>query len=228
MGPTTQPSATPSGSFYPSNAPTSNPTISSYPSGTPTSSPSDSHEPTLHPTAEPTAEPTVAPVAPVAKPIEKNSASDDGDDRVFKPECPEDIVLIEHIGVTPYPDDGIRILSQDGTNVKVELTQSYTNSPDTIDYVFYQYKPDVFDSKCYEEDDMGGGSTIEITIECMRNSQIALLELWVADDVEKEVLTVGDNATIPECCHPDVPEGTPTTKYLIEIKCKTECPDIIQ
>jgi len=199
--------------------PTAEPTVE--PTAEPTA------EPTLNPTAVPTALPTVAPVAPVSPPIVQASEEDD-DDRFFKPECPEDIVLIEHIGVTPYPDDGIRILSQDGTNVTVQLTQSYTNSPDTIDYVFYQYKPDVFDSKCYEEEDMGGGSTIEITIECMRHSQIALLELWVADDVEKEVLTVGDNATIPECCHPDVPEGTPTTKYLIEIKCKTECPDIIQ
>jgi len=131
--------------------------------------------------------------------------------------------------VTPYPDSAIRILSQDLTNVTVQLTQSYTDARATIDHMFYQYKPDVFDSKCYEEEDMEGGSTIEITIECLRHSPIALLELWVADEVEKEILTVEDNAVIPECCHPDnVEEGTPTTKYLVEIKCKTECPTLVQ
>merc|ERR1711865_970115 len=116
----------------------------------------------------------------------------------FQPECPEDILLLEHIGVTPYPDDTIRILSQDTTSVTIALSQSYTKSPATIDYIFYQYKPDLFDTKCYEEDDMDAGSKIEIRIDCMRHTPIALLELWVADDVSKDVLTTGDDATIPK------------------------------
>lgn len=145
----------------------------------------------------------------------------------FQPECPEDILLLEHIGVTPYPDDTIRILSQDTTSVTIALSQSYTKSPATIDYIFYQYKPDSFDTKCYEEDDMDAGSKIEIRIDCMRHTPIALLELWVADDVSKDVLTTGDDATIPECCHPEVPPNTPTTKYVIEIKCETMCPEVL-
>ena len=75
---------------------------------------------------------------------------------------------------------------------------------------------------------MDGDATIEVTIECMRNTPIALLELWVADAAEKNVLTADDTAIIPDCCHPNVPEGTPTTKYLLEIKCETACPEVIE
>lgn len=77
---------------------------------------------------------------------------DDDDDTFFNPECLDNILLINKIGVTNFQNDGIRILSQDQTSVTVKLTQSYTPSPATINYLFYQYKPDPFDTKCYEED----------------------------------------------------------------------------
>ena len=239
--PSSSPSASPSES--PSDAPTTGP--SSSPSSNPIESPSTA--PSFAPTSSPTSSPTSTPVktssptsAPVKSPVEDAitqppvsppitvHGDDDDDDIVFNPECPDDILLINQIGVTPFPNDGIRILSQDQTSVTVELTQSYTTSPATIDYLFYQYKPDSFDTKCYEEDNMDGAATIEVTIECMRNTPIALLELWVADAVEKNVLTADDTAIIPDCCHPSVPEGTPTTKYLFEIKCETACPEVIE
>ena len=81
---------------------------------------------------------------------------------------------------------------------------------------------------CYEEQNLYGKDSVEITIECTVNSQIALLELWVADDIAKGVLSEGDNAIIPDCCHPTVPEKTPVTKYMIEIKCVTECPEVFE
>merc|ERR1712072_203806 len=160
------------------------------------------------------------------------NGEDDDDVPTFLPpignECPEDIILIDHQGVTPYVDDSVVILSQDTTTVTVALQQLYTSPSEDIDYVFYNYHTDLFNMKCYEEENIPGRNTIEITIECSRNSQIALLEFWIADDIEKGVLKDGDNAVIPECCHPDVPDQTPVTKYYLEIKCVTRCPEEFQ
>ena len=40
----------------------------------------------------------------------------------------------------------------------------------------------------------------------MRHTPNALLELWVDDAAEKNVLTADDTAIIPDCCHPNVPK----------------------
>merc|ERR1712194_799422 len=121
-------------------------------------------------------------------------------------ECPNDILLLKHHGVTTYPENSIRILSQDETTVTVGLLQLFTTTPtSTIDYIFYQYNVNVFNNKCYEEDNVVGGESItEITIQCTRTSQVAFLELWIADDGTKGVLDEeGDTAVIPNCCYPD-------------------------
>ena len=138
----------------------------------------------------------------------------------------DDILLIKHDGVTTFPADAVRIISRDTTTVTVALQQSFTAS--SIDYMFYQYQVNVFDQKCYEEENVEGGDYIEITIECINTSQIGLLEFWVADDITNGVLSENDNAIIPKCCHPDFPKGTPVTKYFIEIKCVTECPEVYE
>jgi len=132
-------------------------------------------------------------------------------------------------------------LSQDTTSVTVELSQLFTAKlqSTTIDYLFYQYNVNVFNNKCYEEDDVSEtDKPIEITIECTRTSQVGFLELWVSDDERKGTLkgnmnnvdgngsASGDNAIIPKCCYPEnVPtDGTyPVVKYYVEIKCVSEC-----
>merc|ERR1711907_301094 len=88
--------------------------------------------------------------------------------------------------------------------------------------------PKPHEPECPEEIVPGDNYTqIEITIECMRSNQLALLNFWVADDASKDVLTDGDNAIIPDCCYPTAPEDTPATKYKIGIRCKTECPEMV-
>jgi hypothetical protein len=246
VGPTASPSSVPSDgpSLNPSTGPTASPSSSpsSSPNASPSSMPSDG--PSLYPSSSPSKPPKPVPTNMPSDPLQASTDSptegevpnlppfitlgDDDDDTPWLPplgpeECPEDILLIEHEGVTDYPEGTVRILSQDTTTVTVALTQAYTKTE--IDYFYYQYKEDSFNNKCYEEDKVPGGNSIEITIECMRNSQIALLEFWVADDISKNVLTDGDNAVIPDCCYPTVPEDTPVTKYFLEIKCVTECPE---
>jgi len=232
-GPSDGPSLPPTSS--PSASPTSSPSIkqSAGPSDGPSLSPSSSPivSPTSSPSATTVAPTTAAPtVAPVKPPITIHETDDNyNDDTILGPEdCPDDILLIEHEGITPYPADSIRILSQDTTTVTIELSQLFTTTSSSIDFMFYQYNLDLFNNKCYEEDNVGSEASLEITIECTRTSKIALFEFWIADDISKGVLDIGDNAVIPECCHPDVPEGTPVTKYFIEIKCVTECPDVVQ
>jgi hypothetical protein len=235
--PTSSPTATPTAS--PTDGTTTEPPTSS-PTPTSTASPTDgttTEPPTSSPTASPTDGTTTEPPTdviaevfpPVSPPIDVLGGDDDDD--IFLPpigpeDCPDDILLIKHDGVTKFPVDAVRIISQDTTTVTVALQQSFTTS--SIDYMFYQYNINVFDNKCYEEDNVEGGDYIEITIECTHTSQIGLLEFWVADDIENGVLSENDNATIPKCCHPDIPEDTPVTKYYIEIKCVTECPEVYE
>ena len=136
--------------------------------------------------------------------------------------CPDDLTIVQ-TGVTTFPTNALVIKNQNTTTVTVELTQAFTSSQLTIDSIYYQYQVDNFDRKCYEKDDVTGGKSLELTLTCTHHSQLALLEVWIADALTKNTLHVGDNAVVPECCHPSYPEGTPVTKYLLEIKCVTKC-----
>ena len=147
--------------------------------------------------------------------------------------CPDDILLVKQTGVTAYPKDAVRIIRQDGTTVTVELKQTYTDTNDldsssSIDQLYYQYQYDPFDSVCLEEENFQSEDPLEITIECTVHTQIGLLELWVADDITKNVLSVGDNAVVPKCCHPmDLTDETPVAHYVLKIRCGSalECPE---
>merc|ERR1712146_230447 len=126
----------------------------------------------------------------------------------------DDVLLFTKEGVSEFLDDSVVVVSQDTTSVTVALQQMYTSPEETLDHVFYQYQQDYFDTKCYEEKDVTGNQSIEMTIQCSLTSQVALLEYWIADDIVVE----GD-VDIPKCCHPDFPKETPVTKYVVEIKC---------
>jgi len=74
---------------------------------------------------------------------------------------------------------------------------------------------------------VSGGATINVTIVCMVSTPVALLDVWVVDDIDKNVLSIGDDATVPECCHPsdDVTGGKPVSYYVLEIACISSCPE---
>merc|ERR1712014_425689 len=158
--------------------------------------------------------------------FETRGDDDDSDDIFFPPvgpdDCPDDILLFEQTGVTPFPKDSVRIVSQDTSSVTVELVQTLTDSATSVDRMYFQYKNNPYSSKRYEEDEVYGEDTTQITIQCVHTSNVGVLELWIADDLDKGILSEGDDAVIPQCCHPTVPDKTPATKYLIVIKCKTE------
>jgi hypothetical protein len=172
--------------------------------------------PTPSPTKLPTTEEPTHPLVPLG--------DDDvtEDDRYFPPvgpeECPEDLLILKHIGTKEYPNEAVEIISQDKETVTVQINQKYSET--SVSSMYYQFYENHFDNKCYEEQDWTLDEPVQITIQCTVNTKIALLELWIADPS----LSSENDATIPKCCHPTVPEEIPVTKYMLEIKCESECP----
>jgi len=140
------------------------------------------------------------------------------------PTCPDDVKLILQQGITPFPEDStaVKIVSQDISTVTVKLEQAWTST--VIDSIYYEYKEDLFDSKCYEEVSVERDVTYAtITIQCNVLTPTAHLHICVADDITKEFLQLMDDAIIPKCCHSTTPEDTPVVCYTIQINCETEC-----
>jgi len=143
---------------------------------------------------------------------------------VAPPTCPDDVKLILQRGITPFPEDStaVKIVSQDISTVTVKLEQAWTST--VIDSIYYEYKEDLFDSKCYEEVSVERDVTYAtITIQCNVLTPTAHLHICVADDITKEFLQLMDDAIIPKCCHSTTPEDTPVVCYTIQINCETEC-----
>jgi len=249
--PSSAPSDTPTKSMYPSssptdvpsneptNAPTKSPTAS--PTASPTKSPTASptvaptNEPTTLPTASPTAsptkgptaEPTVSPTYKMTQPPIDTNGEDDDDDFFFEGTCPEDVKLLAQNGKTDIDlDRVVNIVSQDTSTVRVALNQGWDQLGDEdipIDRIFYSFRPDTFDEKCYEETSVVEGTVFDtITIQCHVTKPFATLEICVVDDLKNELLTIEDDASVPQCCHNEEPEK-PTVCYTIKINCVTEC-----
>jgi len=135
--------------------------------------------------------------------------------------CPNGIQVLKEHGATPFPSKpAVKIIKQDTSTVTVKLYQEW--STEAVSSIFYEYMPDNFSSKCYEEQDVGCGKSVdEITIACAHLSPVAHLNVCVVDDG----LSDEDNATVPKCCHEDpkiVPPEKPTVCYTLEISCDPE------
>jgi len=142
---------------------------------------------------------------------------------VMKPICPGEQTTIRTVGVTEFDQSPFSIVSYDTTSVTVTLTQTATGPDSTIDYMFWRYKPSIFEDKCYEDTFVQGGDTEEFTVWCNPMTNFALVEVFFADHMKKGVLSEGDNAVVPRCCHSDLPEGTPVVSSLFEISCVQLC-----
>jgi len=138
--------------------------------------------------------------------------------------CPNGIQVLKEHGATPFPSaPAVKIIKQDTSTVTVKLYQEWSTK--AVSSIFYEYMPDNFSSKCYEEQDVGCGETVTeeegITITCAHLSAVAHLNVCVVDDD----LSDEDDATVPKCCHEDpkiVPPEKPTVCYTLEISCDPE------
>jgi len=224
--------------------PTSNPTAATIsptaatdsPTVSPTAAPTlkvtivenETPDPTVTPTAatvSPTAatdSPTVSPTAATDSPT-MATATPTGQPSLPPPPCPEDVVLLKTIGITPIElNQAVRVLSQDTESVTIRLYNAWTSSTDTVQSIFYQYKSG-YNVKCYEKDDIIGGATYEdVTIQCLESRPYAELEIWIEDGTGN-VLKEGDNAEIPKCCNSPTVITTPAVKYTMVIQCETVC-----
>lgn len=196
------------------------------PTATPSASPSMT--PTVIPTAPPSATPTVSPSAKPSEYIEPVVEIEETEEEevpiipVGPPECPEDEFLVFHQGVTSLPSGSVEIISQDTTTVTVALSQKWSLTE--VDFIYYQYKEDVWSNKCYAEQTVDFEWSEEITISCTHHSQMGELEIWVKDD-GPGVLMDEDNAIIPKCCYPEE-DSKSVVSYVLEISCVPKCPTI--
>jgi len=205
-----------------SPVPTKNPTVSpttSSPTLSPTKDPTVS--PTVSPTAKPFSETTTPPVSPTEAPITTLPP---------KSVCEKDLKLTKLEGEKEIDlSRVVNIVSQDESTVTVSLTEGWVDAnlvgSSGIDQIFYNYKTNLFDQKCFEETEVLPGTTFatNIEIKCLISVPYAFLELCLVDDLSHGCLTSGDDATIPKCCEPEVPPEKPTVCYTISIKCVTEC-----
>jgi len=209
-----EPSAAPSGSFYPSSAPTEEPSESFEPSSPPTESPTAS--PTKTPTASPTDSPSSSPSDPIDPVI------------TGPPVCPpSDPILIDIEGETMYPTPPVTITFQNGTHVEFKVENTFGT---TISSVFTQYHSGSFgETECLEEENVEKDSQIEIefTAQCMLHSKLSVINIWITDcsdhDGAAPFLDEGDDAEIPECCHPDE-RKCKTVEYIFKLPCVSPCP----
>jgi len=204
-----EPSASPSGSFYPSSEPTDSPTVSMAPTDAPTKSPSES------PTDSPTSSPTSGPSSPPSE----------GLDRVPpEPVCPErEAILIANEGETMYPDIPITITKQNVTHVGFQVENTFAQ---TVSSIFTQYHSGSFgETECIEEENVEQDMPIEFVARCMHKTQISIVNVWITDcnETERSFLDeLLDNAEVPECCHPG--DECKTVQYTFKVPCVDPCP----
>ena len=176
---------------------------------------------TIVPTVKPTDSPTISPTED--SDLTKQVAEDE-DKNYLPTQCPDDLTLAHIEGVTMLPElgDAVKILSQDTSTVTVRLQNAWTSGDDTVSNIFYNYRSSLFAETCAEKQDVRAGQDYaDIVLKCYKNAPFALLDIYVADN--NGALEDGDNAEVPNCCHPDLPAETPVVKYKIIVKCDTLC-----
>ena len=144
---------------------------------------------------------------------------------IARPYCKEEVKVQKMDGELPIDvDQAVRIISQDTSTVTVDLVNSWSTPNTTVDSIFYQYKENHFSQKCYEEQNVDGMEVYvdALKIQCMAMVPVAYIDICVADN--GGVTCGGDEATVPSCCMPDLPENTPTVCYKLSVNCDPHCP----
>ena len=211
-----EPSAAPSGSFYPSTAPSESPSDSSAPSDSPSTSPSaaPSGAPSTSPSESPSDSPSTAPSsAPSSAPSAAPTL------------CPRtQPILIDTIGTSPFPEDmpPIEITFQNTSHVSFKVTNTWET---TMTNVFTQYHEGGFgDTECIEEENVESFTEVdEYTAVCMHHVPISIVNVWVVDG-NNQIFSQIDDAEIPECCKPPEFSQVPIVQYTFKLNCTHPCP----
>jgi len=223
-----EPSAAPSGSYFPSSDPTAAPTTSAQPSTPPTGTPSAS--PTSPPSSAPSDSPTSSPSAtPTPPPSPPPSGSPSSSPTTQSPsasptmECPlSDSILVSNEGDTVPPENIVELTFANTTHVSFKVKNTFTS---TVSSVYTQYHSGSFgETECLSEDNVDETVEEEFTAKCMRNTAISIVNVWMTDcEITNTFLVDSDNAEIPECCHPG--EVCKTVQYTYKLPCENPCPE---
>jgi len=222
---TPPPSQAPEPTDPPTDPPTPPPTPGPTPPPTPPPTTAPTSPPTTAPTSPPTPEPTLPPFEETTTPPQRPG------------ECVDNGVIVKHLhGVTAYPTSPVNPVSivgfvEDGDHSTVTVSLNQFWDENSIGHVFASYKTSLYDQVCYEETNVAGGSTVfddPITIQCHIMTPYANLEICIADDLAKQTLSEGDDAEIPECCHPEIPPDYGKVCYMLQITCSLECVDVVE
>jgi hypothetical protein len=239
-----EPSAAPSGSYFPSSAPSESPTESSKPSSSPTGSPSasPSGSPSVEPSASPTRSPTNSPSnSPSDSPTVAPSTFEPtyAEAELFFPtpepstapsgtptKCPrDDPILIDINGSTMYPEGAppIEITFQNTTHVGFKVINTWDT---TFTNVYTEYHEGGFgETECLEEENVESHTEVEeYMATCMHNVPISIVNVWVVDANETWFDEV-DDAEVPECCHPPEFSQVPIVQYSFKLSCVNPCPE---
>jgi len=121
--------------------------------------------------------------------------------------------------MAPMPSIPIKIIEQGTTFVKFEFVQPWKQE---VDSVWVNYPEETTgDDECSQEDNVATGQAFEYVAQCMHSSPVAVVDVYVADAT---IMTQGlDDAKVPQCCHPTVPESTPIAHYIFKVYCKSQC-----
>lgn len=134
-------------------------------------------------------------------------------------ECPEDVELVESVGVTEYEVAPIRVLDQNTSTVTFTIDNFLGVE---LDDMFIQYHfTAVGDTTCENEKTVSAcGSNTTYTAFCMSRTPVTIVDLWISDSH----LDISNSGTVPRCCHPDESD-VPVVQYSFLIHCETQCAD---
>ena len=186
----------------PTPAPTNSPTSISTPAlnnlPTPIPTPAPTNKPTPGPTESPTGSPINEPIvetpSPTNTPICPPGGSY-GSQPGFTPLIDPSTLVI---GVTQPNINPIVVGEQNCINVGFGMTNQYGT---TIDYIFVQYKdPQTGMLICEAFRNVSECWFAEFTANCMRSTQVTIVTITVVHST----FSVGDAASLPDCCADNV------------------------
>ena len=137
--------------------------------------------------------------------------------------CIDDISLAGQIGSATYDSLPIKIISQDTTSVTIEVSNTWGET--VLSNMFTRYDETSLTNTCHEVTHVAKTDIpSQYTIACMSRAKVAHVDIFVTDDTFSTT-DLDNNATVPQCCHPEADVlVAPTVQYIFMLQCISQCP----